>query len=219
MSTTARSMKFHVFLKNTYAPHTQVGSGSPTSLAGSPLPAVQSSTPSPAPAQLHTAWLVMLSFPTPRKGGKSPSIPSHKLCCIFGNLLLDNRDPNTFTFSFQTSCLLFIFHQFSHFILSPKYSHLVFQLFLEFVSAPCHRRGAWQGAGAPPSQYWAARTNQSAVITSIGADQEQQVTGWWKYTYRGNFNLQTLPSSFAPWSPQEANTGDFSQEGILHMPL
>lgn len=164
MPATARSMKFHVFLKNTHAPHTQVGSGSPTSLADSPLAPVQSSTPSPAPAQLHTVWLVMLSFPAPHKGGKSPSIPSHKLCCIFGNLLLNNRHCNTFIFSFQTSCLFFIFHQFSHFILSQKYLHLLFQLFLEFVSVPRHRRGAWQGAEALCSQHPIAGIGQQEPI-------------------------------------------------------
>lgn len=212
-------MKFYIFIKNTHT-HTHTGSGSLTRSAKSPRTELCALPISSTSA--YSSWLVLLTFPTPHKGEKSPSILSQKLCWVFGNLLLNNRDPNTFIFCFQLPCLFFL-----HFspILSFLPQSIIFGLtafsFLEFVSLPWHRRGCLTGnrSPAPPALVLGSKNNSLPWLHLQVPIKSSKWQDSGNIPCKVVLTNKTLLSSFALWALQEADTGDFSYKDILHMPF
>lgn len=148
------------------------------------------------------------SHPTQRR--KNSKCTFSEVMPSFGNLLLNNRNPNAFIFCFQMPCLFFL--QLSPILsclfLSPKYLHLVSLLF-HWVHVYLTRGAAAWLAG------WAALPAPELVLSSKNnSGDHDYINRWrWKYTCRGSFYLQTLLSLLCN---SRSRWKWFSHQGILH---
>lgn len=149
-------------------------------------------------------WLVTFTFPNPLKGGET-------FKCMFSEDIL----------SFIKCLTKQQISPYSHFLF-PDFTGTFFFIFTySFMSCTPPKRVAfglsrfvclfWRPAFTWSLSCYLVMQTTSDVTTSVGAEQKQQVTGWWESTCSSTFNLQALPSSFAQCSQQEVATGTFSQ--------
>lgn len=117
-------------------------------------------------------WLATFTFPNPLKGGETSK-------CMFSEVILTFWQPLTkqqvspyshFLFPDVTGIFFFIFYLVSYFLFSPQKSCI-----WSYKVSICL---FWKPA-FPWSQscYWAVKTINIRVTTSVGAEQKQQVTG------------------------------------------
>lgn len=156
---------------------------------------------------------------------KPPSMPKSQ-CNVCGQTLIKWE-----VFPFSSFLFLYFSPILSSLslILTPSKSHLALQIFFLLlwcpVSLPSQKKGCLTGGGwspAPPwsqSWYWAVRGINMNVIMYVGVNQKQQVTGCRKSTCSSTCSLQSLPSSFALCSLQEAAAAASSQRHPPHTVL
>lgn len=170
-----------------------------------------------------------ISCPAQRR--KNLRVRPQTLHWLFGTLLLNERYFHSQVFYFfifspilsSLSLILSLSHSY------PKQVTFgltdFFFLLWCLVSLPSQKKGCLTGGGwspAPPwsqSWYWAVRGINMNVIIYVDVNQKQQATGWRKSTCSNTCNLQSLPSSFALCSLQEAAAAASSQRHPPHTAL